>query len=420
MNSVVFLTNENKIPPIEFTSALSSSSIALFKKRYFILLLFCLCSMSNAFQWIEYAIITDKITQFYSIENFSVNLTSIIFMIIYIPGIFPASWILEKKRLRFAMLLGSFGTFFGSLVKCLSVNPTMFWLTMTGQSIVAASQLFILNLPSRISAIWFGKEEVSLATSIGVFGNQLGITLGFFLPPYIVSADPRSPYFSYQLKILTFVVTIFTFIVFIFIFTFFEDCPKQFPSQSQAKANLIQKKRNYFKSVQYLLKNINVNFLILSYGINIGIFYAISTILNQLIASSFPNQVSSAGDIGAILTISGTLGSFVCGFILNKVHHYKLVITVIYFFSFVGLLAFLLSLNFYLTITYFVAGFLGFFMTGYLAIGLDYAAEICYPCPEGTSAGFLNMSAQVIYCFLYNFFFFCFFFLFLYRSLEFF
>jgi hypothetical protein len=34
-------------------------------------------------------------------------------------------------------------------------------------------------------------------------------------------------------------------------------------------------------------------------------------------------------------------------------------------------------------------------MTGYLPVGFEFAAELTYPEPEGTSSGLLNTSAQV-------------------------
>lgn len=34
-------------------------------------------------------------------------------------------------------------------------------------------------------------------------------------------------------------------------------------------------------------------------------------------------------------------------------------------------------------------------MTGYLPVGFEFAAEITYPAPEGTSSGLLNCIAQV-------------------------
>lgn len=36
-----------------------------------------------------------------------------------------------------------------------------------------------------------------------------------------------------------------------------------------------------------------------------------------------------------------------------------------------------------------------FFMTGYLPVGFEFAAELTYPEPEGTSAGLLNAAAQI-------------------------
>merc|ERR550519_1091199 len=44
--------------------------------------------------------------------------------------------------------------------------------------------------------------------------------------------------------------------------------------------------------------------------------------------------------------------------------------------------------------------FCRFFMTGYLPLGFEFAAEITYPESEGTSSGLLNASAQVfgIFC----------------------
>jgi hypothetical protein len=36
-----------------------------------------------------------------------------------------------------------------------------------------------------------------------------------------------------------------------------------------------------------------------------------------------------------------------------------------------------------------------FFMIGYLGIGFEFAAELTYPVPEGTSSGVLNVSSEI-------------------------
>jgi len=49
----------------------------------------------------------------------------------------------------------------------------------------------------------------------------------------------------------------------------------------------------------------------------------------------------------------------------------------------------------HIAIVYVTSSLLGFFMTGYLPVGFEFAAELTYPEPEGTSAGILNAAAQL-------------------------
>ena len=77
------------------------------------------------------------------------------------------------QGLRLGVLLGSAGTCLGSWLKVFSTGPTQWWLTFTGQTVVAASQIFILGIPAQLAATWFPPSQMSTATSIGVFGNQV-------------------------------------------------------------------------------------------------------------------------------------------------------------------------------------------------------------------------------------------------------
>lgn len=86
-------------------------------KRCLVLALFCVLSMMNAFQWIQYAIITNIIVKYYGVSEIAVNWTSVCYMLIYIPGIIPASWVLNKKGLRFCVIIGAVGTAGGAWIK---------------------------------------------------------------------------------------------------------------------------------------------------------------------------------------------------------------------------------------------------------------------------------------------------------------
>lgn len=144
-----------------------------FLKRWIILIIFCLLSMSNAFQWIQYSIITNIVTDYYCVSPLDVSATSMIWMIVYIPLIFPATWFLDKFGLRWSVILGALGNCLGAWIKCASASPELFYVSFIGQTVVAISQVFILNVPPRLAAVWFGAKEVSTATSLGIFGNQV-------------------------------------------------------------------------------------------------------------------------------------------------------------------------------------------------------------------------------------------------------
>lgn len=75
--------------------------------------------------------------------------------------------------MRRCVILGSLGTCLGAGIKVFSTGRDSFIIGFLGQSMVAISQVFILSVPARLAAVWFGTEEVSSACAIGVFGNQV-------------------------------------------------------------------------------------------------------------------------------------------------------------------------------------------------------------------------------------------------------
>lgn len=55
-----------------------------------------------------------------------------------------------------------------------------------------------------------------------------------------------------------------------------------------------------------------------------GVFYAISTLLSQMVIHYYGDDAQEdTGTIGLLLVVSGMFGSVVCGYILDKFHHYK-------------------------------------------------------------------------------------------------
>lgn len=151
----------------------SAANTRLYKRRWVMVFLFCSYSLSNAYQWLQYGIISNIMMKFYNVSSFAIDWLSMIYMLTYIPFIFPVTWLLDKKGLRVTALLASTLNCAGTWIKLLGVKPDLFWVALLAQFTSSISQVFILGMPSRLASVWFGADEVSTACSIGVFGNQV-------------------------------------------------------------------------------------------------------------------------------------------------------------------------------------------------------------------------------------------------------
>lgn len=372
----------------------SIEPLKVYKVRWFILGIFVLFSASNSMQWIQYSIISDVITKYYGVSNNWVDWTSMLYMILYIPFIFPGSYMLDKLGLRLAIILGISGTCLGSWIKVASVAPDRFYVGFLGQSIVALSQVFVLSVPARLAAVWFGAAQVSSACSIGVFGNQLGIAAGFLLPPMLVNVNGTSSTIQQELFLMFLGVAILTTVLLVVVLLFFKDAPPTPPSYAQAQM-VTDQPASFVDSLKKLLKNVPYLFLLTAYGINVGIFYAISTLLNQIILLYYKGAQEDAGKIGLLIVLSGMVGSVCCGIALDKFHKFKETTLIVYAMSLVTMIIYTVTLDKGLYMVYLSSGLLGFFMTGLLPVGFELAAELTYPEPEGTSAGLLNAASQL-------------------------
>lgn len=97
----------------------------VYKRRWLILLIFCLYSLSNAYQWIHLNIISNIIESYFNSSlpedyyqrRVAIDWLSMLYMLAYIPLIFPATWLLDKKGLRLCGLCGAFLNALGAWVK---------------------------------------------------------------------------------------------------------------------------------------------------------------------------------------------------------------------------------------------------------------------------------------------------------------
>ncbi|XP_064316493.1 heme transporter FLVCR2 isoform X4 [Phalacrocorax carbo] len=341
-------------------AAATTAEVRLSRRRWAVVLLFSSYSLCNAFQWIQYGSINNVFVHFYGVSAFDIDWLSMTYMVTYIPLLFPVAWLLDKRGLRLIALAGSALNALGAWVKLGSLKPHLFPVTVLGQVICSLAQVFILGMPSRIASVWFGSREVSTACSIAVFGNQLGIAVGFLVPPVLVPNVEDVEKLAYHISIMFFMTAGVATALFILVIIVFKEKPPHPPSRAQA---LIQSRPteeySYVQSILSLLRNVNFLLLMITYGLNAGCFYALSTLLSRMVIHHYPGEEVNAGRIGLTIILSGMVGALISGIWLDRTKTYK------------------------------------FFMTGYLPLGFEFAAELTYPESEGTSSGLLNVSAQV-------------------------
>ncbi|XP_048063641.1 feline leukemia virus subgroup C receptor-related protein 2 isoform X1 [Megalobrama amblycephala] len=369
----------------------------LYKKRWIIVCLFSSYSLCNSYQWIQYGIINNIFMRFYSVDTFTIDWMSMIYMLTYIPLIFPVSWLLDKKGLRVIALVAAALNCAGTWIKVASARPDLFPVTFLGQFTCSVAQVFILGMPSRIASVWFGSDEVSTACSIGVFGNQLGIAIGFLVPPILVPNVDDLDELASHIRVMFYITAGVATFLFVLVVIVFQERPEIPPTHAQAAARQISPESySYTASIFRLLRNKAFILLVITYGLNVGCFYAVSTLLNRMIIEHYPGEEVNAGRIGLTIVIAGMVGSLICGIWLDRSKTYKQTTLAVYLMSLVGMVIYAFTLDLgHLWVVFITAGALGFFMTGYLPLGFEFAVELTYPESEGTSSGLLNCSAQV-------------------------
>nr|CAD7195652.1 unnamed protein product [Timema douglasi] len=360
--------------------------VKVYPRRWLMLLMFSVCLLVNCIQWIQYSIIPQVITRYYNVSTTWVDFTSIIYL-----------------GLRWATLLGAGLTALGAWMKVWSVSPDRFLITFLGQTVVGLGQVFQLTTSPRMAAVWFGPDQVATACSIGVFGNQFGVALGFLVVPLIIKNHDTLLDIGSDLSFMFYTLAGITSIVFIIVLIFFRNEPPLPPSLGQAlqRATAREGHRNDFLgSIKRLLCNSNYTIHLVAYGINVGMYNTVCTLLGQLIEIRFQNTEDweqFAGRVGLLIVLVGTAGSMVFGFILDKTHKYKETTLAVYILTVLGMVGFSFSLaSESRLLVYITAVLLGFFMGGYMPVGFEVGAELTYPEPEGTATGMLFIPPSIL------------------------
>lgn len=393
----------------------------LYPQRWLVLFSFAALSLNSAWMWITWAPMVDEVAHFWNVSKGQVDGLSAIYMSIYVVGSFPAIWlIVNVVGLARGLWIGAVLNFMGALTRY--VGRSDYSWVYVGTLCCAFAQTFTLATPPLISGNWFGAHERATATSLGVLANQFGTALGLgstIVLDLIATQGDGNPalnleclefYLATQLLVAgTAAVLVFMFIT--------SDGPPTPPSEAAASKGPANEARwgeqellvdagngehetqqksdslSYFESVQVPFKKVPI--FVLLFGIAVGVFYTIPSFLSQLVPTWSPE---SRGWLGVLYQLSGVLGSFISGRVVDTYQRHKQVSTLLLIGGAASLSAVLWALlNDGSSVRLFLAtSGVGFCLAAFNTVGIELGTAMTYPADEAAVAGILECFAELV------------------------
>jgi FLVCR family MFS transporter 7 len=358
-----------------------------YTRRWFMLAMVVLTTISNVMMWISFSPIADIAEQYYHTSSTVIDVLSTTFLINFVVLSIPTSFMVKQKGLRFSLIAGSTFNMIGGVVRALgdytSTPSTKLGILFLGQILAAVSQPVIVSCPTVLAAIWFGENERGLANMIGSVSNPIGVALGTVISSQIVKSTS-------DIRLMLWVYAAPCVVAFLLIIFFLQDRPPTPPCISAG-----QKSADFMSGLKLVLKNKQFLLLLLAFGVGVGATSSVSALSGQIVGGQgFSGE--QAGYFFAILLVAGMVGATISGKVIDKTKLFTETLRVSFGFATLAFLMFTLVLP--MRIFWLVSistGLMGFFCFAALPVALELAVECSYPVDEGTSAGLMWLTGQL-------------------------
>ena len=362
---------------------MNAREFRLYGYRWVVLAVFMFTNLTIQILWISYAPITGPAAAYYGVNDLMIGLLAMTFMIVYIPLSIPVSWVIDTYGFRKAVSIGAVTmSVFGLLRGLAGENYALVLVSTIG---IAIAQPFLLNAWTAVPAKWFSIEGRATAVGLVTLANLIGTALGMVLTPILIGQMPIA---TVQLIYGGFAACSAV----LFVFLARENPPTPpCPPGMEVRALMLDGLKHALKVKPFLL-------YLAVWFIGMGIFNGVTTWVESIVRPRGFTP-TDAGTLGAVMLIGGLLGAVAIPPISDRQHKRQRYLLLGYTLAIPGLIGLAFATSYWLLLLSVFS--LGFFLIGASPIGIQYAAEVTYPTPEGTSNGLVQLFGQASVVFVY-------------------
>jgi MFS family permease len=359
-----------------------ANNYKLYGYRWVVLAVFMFINLTIQMLWITYAPITGPAASYYGVTDLQIGLLAMSFMIAFIPLSIPVSWVIDTYGFRLAVSIGAvLMGIFGLLRGFAGANYSLVLWSTVG---IAAAQPFLLNAWTKVPAGWFAIGGAPCGGLV-TLANLVGTALGMVLTP-ILTETISIP----TVQLLYGGIAAFSSVLFVLLARETPPTPPG-PAGSEVRALMLDGLKHAFTVKSFWL------YLFVSF-IGLGIFNGVTTWVENIIRPRGFTP-TDAGTLGALMLVGGILGAVIIPPFSDKQRKRLPFILLGLLLAIPGLMGLAFATSSWLL---FVSAFaMGFFLVSTSPIGMQYAAEVAQPTPEGTSNGLIQLFGQASVVFVY-------------------
>lgn len=428
-------------PPEEKTTILANSSddgdvkygsvgpinrgkFKVYKRRWYILLGFFLCSAANGMKWNTWGPIQGTSQVVFGWSDTTITLLAAWGPIAFIIVFLPVSWLMDAKGLRAATLLLGATNFIGAALNAISLSDLNWQTSLVhlGMFINNIGGPVAMSLGPLISAAWFPPHQRTTSTALASLSSYVGSGVAFVIGPWLVpdvgnktigkSIDylkirhnmtiGQLHFLKEKIMHLMYIELGVTALILLVIIAYFPAKPPLPPSLTATIDRL-----DFKDGFKRLMNNTQFWLVLFINGITIGVYNGWSSILD-LNLSQFGLGEKTAGWLGFGASVTGIVAGITLSRLADRVsRHMKAIQLVLLTGAAIsyGLFTFICSgIIPYNKVVLFITCIVGgFFTNGTIPLFFEMSVETAYPVAEGITSTFLNASANMLQLVFYIF-----------------